>query len=433
MGMNMVMAMPTRSRGNKTAVGGRKIGSTAARQMSLLPRRDTLFYIAAVVLVWLLVTLFTASSVMASYNPAQALALNPFNASAKAQVANDLVYATGDARQTGAAAALSREALGGNATLAGAYRMIGLQNARTGKPVKPAIMAATYLTRRDYVANLWLIEDAVKRGRIDQAMTDVDASLRTSLRGRALLFPILGKAIAEPEMRSEFARLFRANPDWLPSFLSYYVTAREKAAPLAQVILPIRKDLPANYDQLDRTLIGMMVVQHDFDAARAYERRIVGPAAKGATSIIHNSRFEEEGPFPPIDWHLIRESSFGSDIEKTAKGNRLVVLSEQEEAALVARQLIQLAPGSYRFAASGRILSSNDDAALRWKIDCAEKDGPRQLAELRFARDVAPEPATFAISSGSCRNFWVTLTAGAGFGSVPLQAAFESVDLQPIR
>lgn len=431
--MNMVMAMPTRSRGNKAAVGGRKIGGTAARQMSRLPARDTLLYIAAVVIVWLLVTLFTASSVMANYSPAQALALNPFNASVKAEIANDLVYATGDARQTGAAAKLSREALDGNPTLAGAYRMIGLDNARTGKPVKPAIMAATYLTRRDYVANLWLIEDAVKRGRMDQAMTDVDASLRTSLRGRALLFPILGKAIAEPEMRPQFERLFRANPDWLPNFLSYYIGSKHEAAPLAQIILPIRKQMPASYNQLDRTLIGMMVVQHDFDAARAYERSIAGPAAKGSASIIHNSRFEEEGPYPPIDWHLIRESAYGSDIEKGTKGNRLLVVSDEERPNLVARQLVQLAPGSYRFAVRGRILASNDDAALRWQVDCAEKDGPRQLAEQRFARGVVPEPVSFAVSPGSCRNFWVALTAGAGFGSSPLQAAFESVDLQPIR
>ncbi|WP_144037737.1 hypothetical protein, partial [Sphingopyxis sp. KK2] len=351
--------------------------------MSRLPGRDTMLYIAAAVIVWLLVTLFTASSVMANYSPGRALSLNPFNATVKARIANDLVYATGDARQIGAAAKLSREALDGNPTLAGAYRMIGLDNARTGKPVRPAILAATYLTRRDYVANLWLIEDAVKRGRMDQAMTDVDASLRTSLRGQALLFPILGKAIAEPEMKPQFVRLFRASPDWLPNFLSYYIGSKQKAAPLAQVILPIRKDLPASYDQLDRTLIGMMVVQHDFDAARAYERSIAGPGTKGGASIVHNSRFEEEGPYPPIDWHLIRESAYGSDIEKGPKANRLLVVSDEERPNLVARQLVQLTPGTYRLATRGKLLTGNDDASAVWRVACAEPGKSGELANIK--------------------------------------------------
>ncbi len=426
----MAMAMPTRSRASKAAVGGRTIGRAGTRHAPRLPARGLLIYGAAMFLFWLLVTLFSASTVMAVYNPARAVALNPFNAGAKAQLANDLVYVTGDKRQIGAAAALAREALDGNATIASAYRMIGLDNARRGKPVKPAIMAATYLTRRDHIANLWLIEDAVKRGRIDLAMTDVDASLRSSRRSQALLFPILGKAMLEPDMRPQFIRLFRANPDWLPNFLGYYIGSKQKAAPLAQVILPIRKDLPPSFAELDRTLIGMMVSQRDFDAARNYARAI-DSKADGDRQLMHNARFEEEGPFPPIDWHLIRESAYGSDIEKGAKGNRLIVVSDQERPNVVARQLIQLAPGTYRLSAEGRLVTSNDDASAVWTIACAEEGGTGVLASVKFERGAAPAPADFTIA-GSCRNYWVSLTAAAGFGSSPFQAEFRQVLLQPV-
>lgn len=426
----MAMAMPTHSRASKAAVGGRKIGKTGTRQGPRLPARGFLLYGAAMFLLWLLVTLFSASTVMAVYNPARAVSLNPFNASAKAQVANDLVYVTGDARQTGTAAALARQALDGNPTIASAYRMIGLDNARRGKPVKPAIMAATYLTRRDHVANLWLIEDAVKRGRIDLAMTDVDASLRSSRRAQALLFPILGRAISEPDMRPQFVRLFRANPDWLPNFLGYYIGSKQKAAPLAQVILPIRKDLPPSYAELDQTLIGMMVNQQDFDAARNYARAI-DSKADGDRQLMHNARFEEEGPFPPIDWHLIRESAYGSDIEKGAKANRLVVVSDEERPNVVARQLVQLAPGTYRLSAQGRLVTSNDDASAVWAIACAEKGGTGVLASVKFARGAAPSAADFTVGSG-CRNYWVSLTAGAGYGSTSFQAEFQQVLLQPV-
>jgi len=426
----MAMAMPTRSRASKAAVGGRTIGRAGTRQGPRLPARGLLIYGAAMFLLWLLVTLFSASTVMAVYNPARAVSLNPFNASAKAQVANDLVYVTGDKRQIGAAAVLAREALDGNATIASAYRMIGLDNARRGKPVKPAIMAATYLTRRDHVANLWLIEDAVKRGRIDLAMTDVDASLRSSRRSQALLFPILGKAMLEPDMRPQFIRLFRANPDWLPSFLGYYIGSKQRAAALAEVILPIRKDLPPSYAELDRTLIGLMVGQHDFDAARNYARAI-DSKADGDGQLMHNARFEEEGPFPPIDWQLARESAYGSDISKGAKGNRLVVVSDEERPNLVARQLVQLAPGTYRLSAKGRLVTSNDDASAVWTVACAEMGGPGILASMKFARGVAPSAADFTVG-GSCRNYWVSLTVGAGYGSTSFQAEFQQVLLQPV-
>lgn len=426
--------MPTRSRVNKAAVGGKQVGATGARRTPRLPSRGWLIYGAVMFIVWLLVTLFSASSVMAVYSPTRAVTLNPFNASAKAQIANDLVYATGDASETRAAATLSREALDGNPTLAGAYRMIALDNARSGKPVKPAILAATYLTRRDYIANLWLIEDAVKRNRIDQAMTSIDTTLRTSRRSQALLFPILSQALAEPEMKSQFVSIFRGAPDWLPNFLSYYITAQKKAAPLAQVILPIRKDLPANYRDLDRTLISMMANQKDFSAARAYEREVSGAAARGDTRIIHNGDFAEEGRYPPIDWHLFREAAYGSDIEKGKKGNSLVVVSDEEPPRLVARQLVELSPGaSYRLSARGRLITGNDDASLIWSVDCAETDGPRGLAQVRFARGAVPTANDFIVPAGSCRNYWISLIAAGGYGTSSLQAEFQSVDLQPIR
>ena len=37
----------------------------------------------------------------------------------------------------------------------------------------------------------------------------------------------------EPEMRPHFERIFREQPDWLPTFLGYYVGTRQRAVPLA--------------------------------------------------------------------------------------------------------------------------------------------------------------------------------------------------------
>ncbi|HMO75695.1 MAG TPA: hypothetical protein PKD48_10150 [Sphingopyxis sp.] len=428
------MAMPTRSRASKAAVGGRQIGRSGGRPAPRLPGWRSILYAAAMLLFWLAVTLFTGSSAMEVYSPSRAISLNPFNASAKAQLANDLVYISGDPEQVGTAAALSRAALDGNPTLPAAYRMIALENARGGKLAKPAILAATWLTRRDYIANLWLIEDAVKRGRMDEAMTEVDASLRTSRRSQALLFPILATAMAEPEMHPHFVSVFRRDPVWLPSFLGHYLSTQKlPAAPLAQVMLPIREELPASYRPLDRSLISLMVNQRDFAAARAYERAITGTATRDTRRIIHNGRFEAEGPYPPIDWHLFREASYGSDIEEREKGNRLIVVSDEEQPRMVARQLVELVPGPYRLSARGRIITGNLDAALDWRVDCAEKDGPRQLAALRIARGATGDPVDFTVPAVPCRNYWVSLNAAAGFGSESLQAEFQSVDLQPVR
>lgn len=426
--------MPTRSRANNAAVGGRQIGRSGRRPTPRLPGSRSILYAAAMLLFWLVVTLFTGSSAMEVYSPSRAISLNPFNASAKAQLANDLVYISGDPKQVGAAAALSRAALGGNPSLPTAYRMIALDNARAGRPAKPAILAATWLTRRDYIANLWLIEDAVKRGRMDEAMTEVDASLRTSRRSQALLFPILATAIAEPEMHPHFVTVFRRDPTWLPGFLGHYLSTQKlPAAPLAQVMLPIREDLPASYRPLDQSLISLMVSQRDFAAARAYERAITGTATRDTRSIIHNGHFEGEGPYPPIDWHLLREASYGSDIEKSEKGNRLIIVSDEEQPRMMARQLVELTPGTYRLSAKGKILTGNLDAELNWRVSCAEEDGPGRLAELRLARGAAGDPVDFTVPATPCRNYWVNLSAAAGFGSSALRAEFESVDLQPVR
>lgn len=387
--------------------------------------------VATGMVAWLWVMAITLSAIALPYNPQWALKLNPFNDAARAVGASADVYGTGDAKRIASAARESRIALQGEPTLARAYRMIALDAQQRGASAAPAIAAATWLTRRDYVANLSLIEQAVKRGDYRTAMATVDASLRTSPKGQELLFPVLGKALAEPDMAPHFVRTFRANPSWLPSFLSFYIGTQQPAAPLARIMLPVRSALPASHLATDRGLVALMVAQQDFDAARAYVDAIDTGSGSGNRATIRNSRFRAEGKFPPIDWHLSREGAYGADIERIEGGNRLTVMSDEQNSRTVARQLIQLSPGTYTLTATGRIVEGNDEAEAIWRLSCAEKSGSGEFGKLRFVRDGKPDAVRFAVPAGGCRNFYLTLSVAAGFGSSALLAQFSQVDVEP--
>lgn len=428
MAMNMGTAMRPTSRQNSQRRGGKEIGSVSRRKLTI-PGRKTIAYIVGVALFGALVALFTASNIALVYSADMALRLNPANAAARADRAEALVYATGATTRIADAARESARALSGDPTLARAYRMIALNASKQNAPVRPAIEAATYLTKRDYIANLWVIEQAVKDNRLDAAMDSIDASLRTSVKSQALLFPIMVDAVAEPEMRIRFVRIFSRRPDWIDGFLGYYLTTQAPVAPLSRIVADLGKETTPATQAAVPVLIGVMVKQKAFDDARIFEGRIAGRPAAEQARLVRHSNFERAGANPPFDWQLFREPAYASDIVSDGKLHRLDVISETQTARPVARQLIRLTPGSYQLRAVGKVTEGNDDAALTWTVQCAEAGRASPIAEQKFNRQLRGAAVNFTIPSGPCRNYWLTLTAMAGYGSEPLLANFASVDI----
>src|SRR5690606_1446045 len=107
------------------------------------------------------------------------------------------------------AVTLAREALRQDPTSVDALAVLGLQ-AELKNDAAQARKVFGYsreLSRRELRAQIWAIEESVRRGDIAEALHHYDMALRTSVRAQELLFPILAAALEEPSIRSALLQI----------------------------------------------------------------------------------------------------------------------------------------------------------------------------------------------------------------------------------
>jgi len=184
------------------------------------------------------------------YQPYIALRLRPADAFAAAQVAARLD--ANAVQQQATIEELAKVALLRDPTAVEAARAVALERAAQGKSSEAATVAmyASRLSKRDLPTELWLMNYYLDRGDLRRMLQHFDAAASTSTSATAVLFPLMGSALYEPQMIEPLAQLLAKGPAWTPSLLD---TLAQGAGPpendarlfirLAQLGNPPRDDI----------------------------------------------------------------------------------------------------------------------------------------------------------------------------------------------
>jgi len=176
-------------------------------------------WLATLALIAALMLRHSLADVVRPFDVALAVRIDPTNAQAASSRAEQLLR--DDPSRHGEAEILARQALRRSPVSASGARMLATARDLAGDAAAARRLMAysERLSRRDLPTQLWLIEDAVARNDIAGALHHYDIALRSSDATKALLFPTLIKAIAQPPVVEQLIVTLAARPTWADPFI----------------------------------------------------------------------------------------------------------------------------------------------------------------------------------------------------------------------
>jgi hypothetical protein len=333
-------------------------------------------------------------------NPAGAYQLAPWDGRNGAALAEVLATpAVGDYRGAGA---LSETALREDATAVGAAATLASTAKISGQAARSdrLFAYAERLSRRNLATQLWEIENSVVRGDITGALRHYDIAFRTNAKARELLFPVLGNAIDDPEIRAALVATLSLRPNWSDSFVSYVAALGPEARASALLFAGLRQQgvlIPrAAQSQLVTTLITRDLYG---DAWAAYAAGRTTGNSQHSRDPDFTSAVGDESP-APFDWVPVTTPGISASAQRSGTKGLLVFSTGSSVAGILVQQLELLQPGDYHL--SGRSIGVDQPEASRpyWTLRC-QPDG-RDLGRV-------PLPNSAQANGAFAGNFRVPL------------------------
>ena len=332
-------------------------------------------------------------------HPQLAARIAPWSASAAASAAASL----NEDPRSPAVRRLVATALARDLAQVQAIELRALDLIVSGKPAEGRRLfeLSDRLSRRSLATRLWLIQDAVDRGSVGEALRNFDIALRTSTDAQPILFPVLAKASADPTLTEPLARTLDRPNEWRLLFFEWVLANSSDVRPAAAVAAHMRDRSFILSNAIDQRLIERLVTAREFDVAMALNRRF-GRQAAG----VADPHFSDPSARYPFGWGLVESGSLGAQRALRGSATALTYSAAPTNSGQVAAQLLALKPGRYALATMSAVAATG--AAPYWSVTCAEMGGA-VIASLDQPMTAGAKAETAFSVPASCRAQWLTL------------------------
>jgi hypothetical protein len=281
---------------------------------------------------------------------------------------------------------------------------------RTGpRLARLLFQASEAVSRRNTMTELWLIEDAVARGKIDETIKHYNRAMLVSNNARTILIPVLGAASSDQDVLKALLPLLARRPLWWKDYMLQLGKSGNSAATMAAALRVTRLDV-RNLDEaaLAQLILRRMVAIKDGHAAVLAANRLEG--APGAMRSLHDGGFEEPSNLLPFAWWLRDEASIRAYRDAVPNGGTgLHIFVSSGAGGGVAQQLIGLGSGRYVLRGQAGNVSSDRAARPTINIDC-ETGKSLTHAELPpSGGDGHSFRFAFEVPASNCPLQWVTI------------------------
>jgi hypothetical protein len=387
----------------------------------------------AVPILWLTVAV-TLAMIFARPQPHLALALWPFSAEARAQLAARQLSPKMTRASAASADALATAALAREPVNVAATRTLSATRSILGRPAQGErlLAYADVLSRRDLLTQMALIEGAVARDDIPQALIHYDRALRVSARSEDLLFPILIKASADPDILRPLAEMVGSRPPWWQAFMDRFLPGAPSAEAVRLIVSQTRLK-PSNEGELGmlRAALARLVELNAPNEAAAIYRY----AARRPKTAVNDGRFEAQPLLPPLDWAFVDEPDLRAHTEPHPRGGRALFLSAANgRAGDAARQYLALAPGRYRLSVTAGDVVADLSGRPRIMLLCRTATGEQKIFEQQLPQ--APSEgrrivSEFVVPTSNCAAQWLAIRASAG--EMQTETWMDDLSIQRVR
>lgn len=286
------------------------------------------------------------------------------------------------------------------------------------------------VSRRNQLTELWLIEDAVARGNIVEAIAHYDRAMRVAIDLRPTLLPVLNNAASNPDVLKALVPVLRQRPLWWKDYLQLLGTSGSDPQVMATVLYSVRPNIGQGDERvlLENVLRRMVAIKGDREAARVANAL---EGIKDTTRSLRGGDFNSPGGVLPFAWWLRDEANIRAYRDIVPNGTMgLRVEASDDTTGGVAQQLVGLPAGDYIL--SGVVGDVPADPVTRPAITVTCSDN-RPIT--RFVLPPAPQNGApfrfrFTIPGAKCATQWVNiLTASVGDTNV----WFDTMTLSPFQ
>ena len=314
-----------------------------------------------------------------------------------------------------------------------AYLILGHQQLLDGMPARAVatLEAGQRLDPRQRLIHLLLLDRYLRTARYADAATQFSVLARILGATQAPIATAMAKMTMAPETHDAVRHTLRIDPILERSVL--IALAKSDTAPdtIFALASPTGRADARDKESWGPILVTRLVERGQYPMARSVWQRIYGVAPAQAAAPIINAGFHKTAASPPFDWTLTASGLGAADI----RNNSLVVDYYGRDSGDLARQLLVLQPGRYRFAFTVDPGKTDGAAKLYWSLAC----GPtapidrNQLMNVSVTATAKPHRITaeIVIPTG-CPAQTLILRGEAGDFPSPLSVTLRDLDLRTV-
>lgn len=236
------------------------------------------------------------------------------------------------------------------------------------------IRLAGRVSRRDLANELLLIEDAVARERVPEALAHYDHALAVHPGAGTRLFPVLSAAIEEPSIRTVLGGY--VNRAWYRTFLRNALSQGASPEAVTDLVLDMRGKVEAEiYNGLIGTILHQALARGSYETAR----RLAGSLPKIVPETIDSIEFTVATSDPrlgSLGWNLAQTEGVTT---RLAGENGLVVEIAPDHTERAAERMTLLKPGTYQVMQQVTYPADSAHAALSWQVTCVRPEGEQVI------------------------------------------------------
>lgn len=227
------------------------------------------------------------------------------------------------------------------------------------------------LTRRDFQAQLWAIEDAVAREDISGAIRNYDLALRTSRYASEILFPILSSSIGEPSIAAALARVLASRPPWGDAFLSYVAVSGPDPkirAGFFRILVARRIPVP---EAAQANVVNALVAAKAYGEAWNHYRTLRLPADRQRS---RDPQFAAQLEAPTVfDWMPVTDNpGIAATIQRDDRDGVFDFATPPTIGGVILLQMQFLPQGRYRIQGRSTGIDQPRESRPYWSLVCAD-------------------------------------------------------------
>lgn len=264
-----------------------------------------------------------------------------------------------------------------------ALRLLAMDAENKGKVAAAGklIALSERVTRRDGATQLWLVMAHIRARNVAQFIRHCDILLRTQPSASPTLAPVLNQAMEDPAFRTVLRPYLRRPSPWLPDYL-HFAAADARSPQAVSAMFRMAGGVPESKvrQETESILLARLI-----DANAADEALRFFPLMKGARpEIAARADFSvatTDSRFAPVAWETLSPETMVATFDQEGDGRlSLNVVASSGVRGVVARKLLTLGPGSYRFLQNIALATAGDrHAAALWRLSCLTSTGRQNL------------------------------------------------------